>query len=420
MLNCGVDSSTSGSAQVPHPLTYFVAVPRPWLNRIELAFVFLTFDAMRSCRNCLLPEAAPGAELDEYGICRPCREYNPRALERAEALRQAREGDLEKALKACRGQGSYDCLVPLSGGKDSVYLVHRLKVEYGLRVLAHTTDIDIGPVAWENIRRAVDKLDVEHVVYRPSMAFYRQLFRWLLMNQEARGAVHTISYVYAPLFEGNALRVATEKNIPLVLAGYSPGQPLPERMEYEFPRLAISEVDWIPPELRASGEFSDADLGCFWNPKQYAPGIKFPRYLAPFHAWRYDQDEIMKKVVQLGLISSAKNASPVFSNYPINWLLMYSDLKTFGYNPYAPEFSELIREGKANKQYWKLMGKVVDFITLKKIYLGRHVTRHMQWLGLSDEDLRITRPSRRDWPDFVYQDWAKVAPGVEPAQGAAA
>ena len=373
---------------------------------------------MRSCRNCLLPEAAPNAELDVRGICRACREYDPQHLESSESLRRVRESDLENALRDCRGQGSYDCLVPLSGGKDSVYLIYKLKVEYGLRVLAHTTDIDIGEVAWANIRRAIDKLDVEHVVYRPSMAFYRQLFRWLLMNQEARGAVHTISYVYAPLFEGNALNVAMEKGIPLVLAGYSPGQPVPERMEYEFPRLAISEVDWTPPELIASGDFSDQDLSRFWNPKRYIRGTNFPRYLAPFHAWRYDQDDIMKKVVQLGLIGSTKNASPVFSNYPINWLLMYSDLKSFGYNPYAPEFSALIREGKANKQYWKLMGKVVDFITLKKIYLGRHVSQHMQWLGLRDEDLRITRPSGRDWPDFVYEDWANVVPGVALPHGA--
>ena len=51
-------------------------------------------------------------------------------------------------------------------------------------------------------------------------------------------------------------------------------------MEYEFPRLAISEVDWTPPELLASGEFSAQDLARFWNPKQYPPGTRFPRYLA--------------------------------------------------------------------------------------------------------------------------------------------
>ena len=261
---------------------------------------------MKSCRNCLLPEAAEGADLDASLLCRPCREYQPQDDGRSETLRQAREQDLEQALVDCRGRGQYDCLVPLSGGKDSVYLIHKLKHDYGLRVLAHTTDIDIGEVAWKNIHRAVAQLDVEHVVYRPQLDFYRRLFRWLLMNQEARGAVHTISYVYAPLFEGNALQVALEKDIPLVLAGYSPGQPVAERMTYEFPRLAISQVDWTPPELRASGKFDEPDLARFWNPSQHRAGTAYPRYLAPYHAWRYDQDETMKKVVELKLIDSSK------------------------------------------------------------------------------------------------------------------
>ena len=59
----------------------------------------------------------------------------------------------------------------------------------------------------------------------------------------------------------------------------------------------------------------------------------------------------MKKVVS-GAVSSTKNASPVFSNYPINWLLMYSDLKNFGYNPYAPEFSDADPRGQGKQQYW--------------------------------------------------------------------
>lgn len=371
---------------------------------------------MKSCRKCLLPAAAPGADLDANLVCRLCRESKPVDVAAVESLRQAREADLERAIAHCRGKGrQYDCLVALSGGKDSVYLAHKLKVDYGLRVLAHTTDIDIGEVAWSNIHRAVEKLDVEHVVYRPALDFYRRLFRWLLMNQEARGAVHTVSYVYAPLFEGNALHLAMEKDIPLVFAGYSPGQPVADRMTYEFPAKAIAEVDWTPPELLASGEFDAQDLGRFWNPARYPLGTEFPRYIAPYHAWKYDQDETMKKVVQLGLIGSMKNASPVFSNYPINWLLMYSDLKNFGYNPYAPEFSDLIRDGKANRRYWKIMGKLVDAITLKKIYLGRHVSRHMEWLGLRDDDLRITRPSRRDWPELVYADHARNAVGAPDA-----
>ncbi|MPZ45400.1 MAG: hypothetical protein GEV05_18810 [Betaproteobacteria bacterium] len=368
---------------------------------------------MKRCKRCLLPEAVPGSDFDSNGVCRPCREYRPDSRSKAEEARKVCEADLERTLKDVRGSGQYDCLVPLSGGKDSVYLIHRLKNDYGLRVLAHTTDINIGPIAWSNIRRAVDKLDVEHLVYRPSMAFYRKLFRFLLMNQEARGAVHTISYAYGPLFESNALRAAVALRIPLVLAGYSPGQPVPERMLYEFPRMSISQVDWTPPELRESGLFDAAELARFWNPGDYPAGTAFPRYLAPYHAWPYNQDEIMSKVVELGLIDSKKKASPVYSNYPINWLLMYSDLKNFGYNPYAPEFSALIREGKASRLYWTFMAPFVDWMIRRKVLMGREVSVHMEWLGLNDDDLAIRRPSRPEWPQFVYEQWRRDVPWGE-------
>ncbi len=308
----------------------------------------------RYCTRCLLPETVPGAAFDSAGICAFCREHDRTNLDQREILRRQREADLEVALHDCRGQGEYDCLVNLSGGKDSCYLLYRLKRDYGLNVLAFTTNMNVPDVAWQNIHRTVEKLGVDHVVYTPRKGFYRQMFRHLLQNQESRGAVRTVCYVCAPLFEGYALRVAVEKKIPLVVAGYSPGQPEPERMEYEFARDMICAQDWTPPELSESGLFSEADLALFWNPLKYPPGTSFPRYLAPFHAWEYSQADVMQKVVELGLISSSKHASPVHSNCPVNWLLMYSDLQNLGYNPYAPEFAALIREGKASRRYWRV------------------------------------------------------------------
>lgn len=347
---------------------------------------------MRRCGRCLLPELVPGADLDPAGVCAFCRNYDPSRRNDASARRIQYEQDLKAALAAVRRKGRYDALVCLSGGKDSVYLLHRAKVDFGLRVLAFTTDVNLPDVAWSNIRTAIAKLQVDHLVYRPADEFYRKLFRYLLRNQESRGAVYTVSYVYAPLFEGDALAVATERGIPLVLAGYSPGQPEPERMEYEFSRKLICETDWTPPGLRDSGEFSHAELARFWNPKRYPAATPFPRYLAPFHAWEYDQEQVMKAVYDLGLVARKSHASPVYSNYPINWLLMYSDLRHFGYNPYAPEFAALIRSGKASLTHWRFMAPLVDFMIRHKVLLGRNTARQMRWLGLADDDLRINRP----------------------------
>jgi hypothetical protein len=339
-----------------------------------------------------LPAAVPGAAIDRTGTCAACRERRPTDAAASASAKEARRADLEKALVDCRGQGAYDALVCLSGGKDSLDLLYRVQVDYGLNVLAFTVDANLPDVAWRSIRRTVDRLGVDHLIYRPSVAFYRKLFAYLLRNQEERGAVYTVSYVYAPLFEGDALRVATERGIPLVLAGYSPGQPEPERMEYEFSRRLICEADWTPPGLMNADHFSVADLARFWNPRHFPKGTRFPRFLAPFHAWDYDQATTMRRVVELGLVERASHASPIRSNYPVNWLLMYSDLRNFGYNPYAPEFSALIRSGKASRLYWKFMAPFVDFMIRRKVLLGANTTWQLRWLGLTADELKITQP----------------------------
>lgn len=348
---------------------------------------------MARCKVCLIPDAVPGINLSRQGVCNLCvEEGNSQDHITNDLARKELQHDIEQALKNCRGQAEYDCLVPLSGGKDSCYLLYRLKQEYGLKVLAFTVDVNIPSLAWDNIRRTLAILNIDHITYSPPRTFYEKLFRYLLKNQEERGAVYTVSYVYAPLFEGEALKIAIEKKIPLVLAGYSPGQPEPERMLYEFSRKLICETDWTPPGLIQSKQFDNEELARFYNPTSYSIDTSFPRYLAPYHAWKYDQDEIMTKVVKLGLVADRKHASPVHSNYPINWLLMYSDLKAFGYNPYAPEFSALIRQGKASRSYWRVMMPLVDFMILKRFGPGKEVTKSLKWLGLRAEDLQITKP----------------------------
>lgn len=164
-------------------------------------------------------------------------------------------------------------------------------------------------------------------------------------------------------------------------------------MLYEFSRPMIEDIDWTPPQLIESRLFTPQELGRFWNPKHYPPGTKFPRYLAPYHAWEYSQEQVLKKVVELELISDSKHANPIHSNCPVNWLLMYSDLKNLGYNPYNPEFSSLIRSGKAKRNYWRFVLPIVNFMIRYRVGLGRNVDKTFKWLGLKPCDLKITEPA---------------------------
>jgi hypothetical protein len=165
---------------------------------------------VKRCVNCLLPAGVSDSDLDHAGVCQFCRSAratSPTSLDAAD-LTAAYRKDLERALVDCRGKGDYDCLVPLSGGKDSCYLLYKLKVEYGLNVLAFTVDANLSELAWQNIRMTTEKLQIEHLSYSPSREFYRKAFRYLLRNQEARRAVYTVTYGYAPLFEGDRIKLA--------------------------------------------------------------------------------------------------------------------------------------------------------------------------------------------------------------------
>ncbi|HOX05644.1 MAG TPA: hypothetical protein PK280_04505 [Planctomycetota bacterium] len=373
---------------------------------------------MKKCSACLLPSRAPGADITN-GLCAHCRGGDGASQGGGIYHRPEQKADLTEAIASClsRSSGRYDCLVALSGGKDSCYLLHRLTVEHGLRALAFTVGGHLPEVAWSNIRRTVAKLDVDHLVYTPPADFYRRMVRHLLTHQEPRGAVRTVCYVCAPLTEGYALQVATGEGIPLVFAGYSPGQPEPGRLVYEFPREMIAETDWTPPVLRDSGLFGAGELERFWNPKRYPAGTRFPRFIAPFHAWDYSQEEVMKAVVELGLIRNRKHASPVHSNCRLNWLLMYSDLRNLGYNPYAPEFARLIREGRASRSYWRMMQPVVDWMIRHRAFLGRNVTRSLRHLGLEADDLRIV--SREESPEEAGGSCRCLRNGTPPAPAAA-
>jgi len=114
---------------------------------------------MERCTRCLLPRNFPRTLFDENGVCEYCQKYVPRKLLGKEAL-------LEVIRKHKQPGAQYDCVVALSGGRDSTYTLYYLVHELGLKAAAYTVDHGYLPQeTMENIQRATSTLQVDHKFY---------------------------------------------------------------------------------------------------------------------------------------------------------------------------------------------------------------------------------------------------------------
>jgi acyl carrier protein len=138
---------------------------------------------------------------------------------------------------AGRGGGRYDCMMLLSGGKDSSYALCRL-VEMGLRVYAFSFDNGyISEQAKENIRRVVAALHVDHeFATSPAMpAIFRDsLTRFSNVCNGCFKTIYTLS-----------MNRARELGIPIIVTGLSRGQFFETRLTSELFRdgRSAEEVD---------------------------------------------------------------------------------------------------------------------------------------------------------------------------------
>jgi len=102
--------------------------------------------------------------FDENGICMRCNEYKNRILPEWN-YGKGHEKELEILINKIKESGKgkkYDCILGLSGGLDSSYMLHLAVKEWGLRPFVFHVDAGWNlPVAEENIKRLTDKLGVE-------------------------------------------------------------------------------------------------------------------------------------------------------------------------------------------------------------------------------------------------------------------
>ena len=116
------------------------------------------------CTNCVMDTSDPNIKFDDKGVCERCNDYYSHILpmwNKGEGKQAELNSILEKIKKAGKGK-QYDCLLGLSGGFDSSYMLHFAVKELQLRPLVFHVDAGWNiPFAEENIKKMVTKLGVE-------------------------------------------------------------------------------------------------------------------------------------------------------------------------------------------------------------------------------------------------------------------
>jgi N-acetyl sugar amidotransferase len=357
---------------------------------------------VKFCRRCVLsnqrpssyPEFRHGRErktptlrIDEGGVCDACR-----YAETKESIDwKSREDELLKLLERYRrSDGHYDCIVPGSGGKDSVYASHVLKYKYGMHPLTVTwppllyTDIGL-----KNFRAWIENGGFDNVTFKPNGRLHRLLTRLSMEN---------LLHPFQTFILGQknlAPKLAIQSKVPLIFYGESEaeyGNPIAEtetslrdQSYYAMQNLSEIRLGGVPiQELIDKHSVSQADLMAYL-PADYrdlqAAKIEV-HYLGYYLKWT-PQESYYYAVENVGFEANPVRTEGTYSKYnslddKIDGLHYYTTYIKFGLGRASYDASQEIRnkhltreegvalvhkfDGELPERYLK---EVMEFIGLK-------------------------------------------------------
>ncbi len=157
-----------------------------------------------------MPDSKPDLKLDAEGVCNACRSYD----ERKEVDWEARRIELDEVVSRYRAKDgkTWDCIVPVSGGKDSTFQVVRM-LQLGMNPLCVTaTTCDLSEIGRKNIEN-IKNLGVDYMEFSPNPVVRRKLNRFGLTE------VGDISWPEHVGIFTIPVRAAVQFNVPLIIWG---------------------------------------------------------------------------------------------------------------------------------------------------------------------------------------------------------
>jgi N-acetyl sugar amidotransferase len=173
---------------------------------------------MQYCTRCVYPVNAVNLNVEDDGVCSACKTF-----EAFEALTPEFWAERKKRFEAVideatrNNAGNYDCMIPVSGGKDSYYQTHVIAKEYGLKPLLMTYHgnnyLPEGDFNRDNMRHA---FNADHIVWGPSVEVLKKLNRIAFRRMGDMNWQNHCGIATAPII------IAAKLGIPLLIWGEMP------------------------------------------------------------------------------------------------------------------------------------------------------------------------------------------------------
>lgn len=372
---------------------------------------------MRYCTRCVLPDTRPNLILDHEGICNACRNHESRPAVNWDQ----RKKEFEKVVReAAHIENGYDCLIPVSGGKDSIWQVVTA-LQYGLHPLCVTwappSRTDIGRINLDSLIA----LGVDHIDYHISPVVER-IFTLKALKKFGNPAIP----MHMALFN-IPLTIAVRFRIPLVIFGENSaveyGSDSDYVHSYQISRSWLrtygvmsgtAASDWI------SSDLSNKDLTAYFGPDDgelERSGVKAV-FLGDFFPW--DPENSLKVALRQGFKVREEGPKTGLYNYADiddNFISIHHWMKwyKFGFTRLFDNLSLEIRNGRMTREEAvALIRKVGDQTPYEDIAL------FCEFLRITQQDFHtITEKFRNQdvwklqdghWfiPDFIISDWKWV------------
>jgi N-acetyl sugar amidotransferase len=159
--------------------------------------------------------ARPTIIFDDAGVCSGCRVFEAKAaIDWAERERLLKALLAEYAARAREAGNPYDCIIPVSGGKDSHYQVHLIKEVYGLNpLLVVFNHVFNTPLGVRNLANLVKRFDCDMIRFTVRPGVVRAIGRYMLRR------VGDVTWHYHTGIFTFPFQVAVKYRIPLVIWG---------------------------------------------------------------------------------------------------------------------------------------------------------------------------------------------------------